>query len=450
MKRLLSLLLCALLCLCLWPAAAESPAYADKVDESAQEVCYTGVATVALKLRKAPNKNAGSIGQIGKDDSVLILSLAEDWCKVRTTRNDGFVQTKYLSSICTYSQNGEASEPVPTPTPDPNAEATKAPKATATPKPATDPKATIAPTGNPELPQLTERGFLAPGQEEFVHIDAEDGLWIYISDTLHITIKRYTDPGRKLVWEEADILCDVDAGEVLHTVKNDTTVKAYKDYIAPFVLARRKQIVFNMSTDYYTYRAESKVKNKTTKIGVEIRGGELLYDDPVGPKRSNHTPLSMMALYPDGDLRTYLATDITATELLNQGVSDVFSFGPVLVQNHEVTQQAITSGRDTREPRIGLGIYEKGHYLAIMMEGRQGKTNQGLSMKDFAYFFQAYGVREAFALDGGQTSYLCFMGEYVNTTGSYGAGKSKPRESTELLGIGHSTLVPAYDGTDYQ
>ncbi len=442
MKRTLLCLICVLLCICQLPVVAESTAiYAEQLDESADKVLYLGTATVSLKLRKAPEKGAGSIGQIKKGDGVMILSLTEDWCKVRTERNDGYVQTKYITDISPVGENRVTA---------PASGASSSAAKPAAEKTVIDPKAIVAPTGNPELPTLNERGFLPAGQEEFVHIDPEDGLWIYISQTLHITIKRYADPKRKIVWEAADVLCDLDAGEKFQVIQNDTTTKTYKNYIAPYVLARRKQVVFSMNTDFYNYRSESKAKGGNTKIGIVIRDGKIVFDDPVGPKRSNHTPLSMLALYPNGEMATYYATEKTAEELLQMGVSDVLSFGPILVQDFQVTEQALKNGRGTCEPRAGIGWYDKGHFLAIVVEGRQGKDNKGLAMKDFGLLFQEQGVKEAFALDGGQTSYLCFMGDYVNTTGSYGQGKSKPREATELLGIGHSTLVPPYEGNDYQ
>lgn len=434
------------------PEATPNPDFV--MDRNSDTIRFVATTTIALKMRAEPDTKAGNVQQVKKGETVYILSMDADWALIRTTRRDGYVLTQYLKDIRYYDAKDESIGgyvSIPSPTPNPDGSTPKPGKATPTPKPTKVPNATEAPQGKPELPEMNEKGFLVEPGAEFVHADAEDGLWIYISNTLHVDIRRYYDPDQKLKWEVADIRCDVDAGETLHTVYNDTTTKAYKNYIAPYVLAMRKKVVFSMSTDYYTYRAESKRSNPNSKIGVILRDFEILYDDPAGPKRSNHTPLSILALFPDGELKTYYATEIGGEELKTLGARDSFSFGPILVQNYEVTQQALTSGRNTREPRIGLGIVEKGHYIALMVEGRLGKQNLGLSMSDFGKFFQTFGVREAMALDGGQTSYMCFMGEYVNATGSYGAGKkSKPRESTELLGIGISQLVPDYTGTDYQ
>lgn len=456
---LMCILLCAAgVCLSETLAPGETPAPTPNVDfvldPESDEIRFIATTTSMLKMRAEPDTSSGNVQQIQKGQTVYILSMNEEWALIRTSRRDGYILSKYLKDIRYYEALRErvgAYVPIPTPTLNPDGSTPKPGNPTATPKPTKVPTPTEAPQGKPVLPELNEKGFLAEEGAEFVHADAEDGLWIYISNTLYVDIRRYYEPDKALKWEVADIRADVSAGETMHTVYNDTTTRAYKNYISPDVLAMRKKIVFSMSTDYYTYRTESKRSNPNSKVGVIMRNFEVLYDDPAGPKRSNHTPLTILALFPDGDMKTYYATEISGAELKEQGARDVFSFGPILVQNFEVTQQALTSERNTREPRIGLGIVDKGHYIAIMVEGRLGDKNKGLSMTDFGVLFQTYGVREAMALDGGQTSYMNFMGEYVNATGSYGAGKkSRPRESTELLGIGYSELVPDYTGTDYK
>lgn len=72
-------------------------------EESAEEVeKYVAVATVALKVRRGPGEEYSSVDSIPADALVYILSLGEEWSKVRTRRYDGYVKSKYLKDIREY------------------------------------------------------------------------------------------------------------------------------------------------------------------------------------------------------------------------------------------------------------------------------------------------------------------------------------------------------------
>ena len=87
-------------------------------------------------------------------------------------------------------------------------------------------------------------------------------------------------------------------------------------------------------------------------------------------------------------------------------------------------------------------MVEKGHYFAIMVEGRH-KQSIGSSIAFTAERLKERGCTEAINLDGGQSSSMVFMGyqicKVVNTSGR----TASARRAAEILGIGTSPLVAA-------
>lgn len=65
-------------------------------------ITHTAIASVALKVRRSPSKDAPAGDSIPRDSFVYILELGQEWCKVRTTRMEGYVLTEYLDDITLY------------------------------------------------------------------------------------------------------------------------------------------------------------------------------------------------------------------------------------------------------------------------------------------------------------------------------------------------------------
>ena len=84
---------------------ALSPLCALAQEEAVQEqdpITHTAIASVALKVRRSPSKDALAGDSIPRDSFVYITELGEEWCKVRTTRMEGYVLTEYLDDITLY------------------------------------------------------------------------------------------------------------------------------------------------------------------------------------------------------------------------------------------------------------------------------------------------------------------------------------------------------------
>lgn len=86
-------------------------------------------------------------------------------------------------------------------------------------------------------------------------------------------------------------------------------------------------------------------------------------------------------------------------------------------------------------------MYENGHYVAVLVEGRMGKESAGINLPGLYDLMRQTGCSLAINLDGGQTAAFTFMGQRITRVGSYSGGRTYPRTTTELLGIGRSELI---------
>lgn len=291
---------------------------------------------------------------------------------------------------------------------------------------------------DPLFKGLTAEGFLPSGTEEFVYQDADAGVWLYASDALRIEIHRREDISKKnrpLRWLEADIYVNngADFLKVYYNEKDNP-----KKETEVIKITQKNHLVFAINADWYYYRVKRNAKKRTMSVGVILREGNILYDDPAKKASTSIPNRDILALFEDGDLNVYDYNGITAEQLQTDGAYDVLSFGPVLLKDGEITEQTKNiSAHQSNNPRMGIGLVEKGHYVAIMAEGRI-KQSKGCTLSEFAQMFLDKGCVSAYNLDGGGTATMMFMGEYINQLGSYTADK---RLQIEVLGIGISDAV---------
>ncbi len=303
------------------------------------------------------------------------------------------------------------------------------------------PAPTEAPTYLSKLPALNERGFLDEG--EFVYSSEDEGLWMFVDETTKVIIQRKYDPTQPLTWFEAELYTDVEAGEMIRTIWNDDVKKA-RERADAAETAKKHGVVFAMNTDYFTYRVDVDASGRNT--GVVIRDGKILYDDPYPAKKADggYFPnLDMLAFYPDGRLDVYRSYEIKAKELVEQGAYAVYSFGPALMKDGKLTQQAYDAGT-SKNPRCAVGMVEPGHYVAIMAEGRLERS-AGISISYLAKLMRAKGCENAFNLDGGQTGVMVFMGKQIMQIGAYDGGKTNSRPTCEIMAVGYSDQVGIYE-----
>ena len=307
--------------------------------------------------------------------------------------------------------------------------------------PAATPAPTKAPAYQALLPEMNEKGFIDEG--EFIYSSMSDGLWIFIDQTCKVIIERKSDATQPLRWYEAEIWTDIEAGEMLRTIQNDP-VKMAKVRVDASETATKHGVVFAMNTDYYTYRVSVKNGRKT---GVVVRDGKILYDDPYDEKKANDgrfPNLDMLAFFKDGSMEVYRSYEITAQELVDMGAYAVYSFGPYLMKDGKLSQQAYDAG-DSKNPRCAVGMVEPGHYVAILAEGRMTGVSGGITINYLAKLMRAKGCVNAFNLDGGQTAVMEFMGTQIMEIAPYDGGNTTARKTSEIMGVGYSEQVGVYE-----
>lgn len=291
---------------------------------------------------------------------------------------------------------------------------------------------------HPRFEGLAEDGFLASGLPEFVLADKDEGLWLYASQSLRIEINRFYDEKKPLRWYEIEVFAR--DGEIFSAYPfNEAKYKNPSVATAPSKMARQHHLVLAINGDNFFYRVgRQKEVNYRYPIGLILRGGKELFDVPRNATSTTFPPLDVLATYADGDMKLFPNGKITAAEAIADGIIDTYAFGPVLVENGVVSERAGLYGEHDN-PRIALGMVEKGHYIIVMCEARTGDS-KGESCVWLANKMQALNCDIALNLDGGQTASVVFMGTLINKTSKYD-GVSSERPQNEVIGIGISDAV---------
>ena len=186
-------------------------------------------------------------------------------------------------------------------------------------------------------------------------------------------------------------------------------------------IAEENNAIFAINGDYYGFRDD----------GIIIRNGVIYRDEPAR---------TGLAIYKDGTMEIYDETQTSAEELLKGGVWNTLSFGPALLKDSQVVDNLGDMEVDTNfgnhsiqgnQPRTGIGIIDKNHFVFIVVDGRSEGYSEGVSLTEFAQIFQDLGCTEAYNLDGGGSSTMYFMGRVVNNP----LGKNKERGVSDILYI---------------
>ena len=299
--------------------------------------------------------------------------------------------------------------------------------------------------------KLNSRGFIDEG--EYIFADDENGHWMYVSPSLRIEIvrtletpekKKKSDKMQQFYCYTADIRCNPERVELPKTIWSDpdnprgrNTEKFSKD------IAEINHAVFATSTDYYTYRVDKKKKDGGN-VGIVIRDGEVLYNHPVKNREKGMPNYETLAIFADGHVESWPNTEKKAEQYIKEGALQVYTFGPCLVREGELTEYIHKHANRSLNPRHAFGMIEPGHYIDVICEGRLWtkqkilgeiieKRSTGVMMETLAEMMQARGCRIAVNLDGGQTAVMTFMGKqlnYVIKSDPYG------RKTFEMLGFG--------------
>ncbi|WP_048801249.1 phosphodiester glycosidase family protein [Streptococcus constellatus] len=165
--------------------------------------------------------------------------------------------------------------------------------------------------------------------------------------------------------------------------------------------------------------------------GYVIRNG-VVYRNTVREDASNGD----LAIYKDGSFGIVYENDVSAEDLVKNGVVNLLAFGPTLVNNGKIT---VSSNSEVGQsmasnPRTAIGIIDKTHYVIVVSDGRTSES-QGLSLYQLAQVMKSYGVKTAYNLDGGGSSTLYFNRKVVNKPTTNGT--ISERAVSDIVYIGY-------------
>ena len=288
--------------------------------------------------------------------------------------------------------------------------------------------------------QLNDRGLLDEG--EYVFADDENGRYMFVNRTLRVVISRSIEsPDNKSFYcFTADIWCDTEAGELPTTVfKDPEKKKSVKDFVRN--IAMENKAVFATTTDYYIYRIKADYPT-----GIEVRNGEVIFDDPhkLMYSKGSMPTYETLALYRDGHADSLPNKEKSAGQYVEEGAVQVYSFGPCLVKDGKLTEYSLKLTNQSYNPRLAIGVAEDGHYIVVMCEGRV-KRSKGVQMADLAQIMLDRGCTLAVNMDGGQSAVVTFMGHQLNQVVS---SDPNGREQADILIFGTSEQVGSFEMAD--
>ena len=218
----------------------------------------------------------------------------------------------------------------------------------------------------------------------------------YTSQNIAISVeKRTKGEGNALVtYYVADVrLKNIDCFRTAFA--KDQFGKNIKEDVLP--LAKRNGAILATSGDYYGMNASRTV----------IRNGTLY--------RTSDVDGDLCVLYRDGTMKIFYDREpFDAAAEMQNGAWQAWSFGPSLFQKDGTPITAYGGYLAKEHPRCAIGYYESGHYVFVVVDGRDTGYSQGLTMVQLANLMKELGCTAAYNLDGGQTAQMVFDGEMVN------------------------------------
>ena len=187
------------------------------------------------------------------------------------------------------------------------------------------------------------------------------------------------------------------------------------------VTAANNNAILAVNGDYYG----------ANSTGYVIRNG-VVYRDTVREDSSNGD----LAIYKDGSFKIIYEDEISADQLVEDGVVNLLAFGPSLVEDGEIVVDTNSEVGQSMasNPRTAIGIIDENHYIIVVSDGRTSES-QGLSLYQLAEVMKSYGVKTAYNLDGGGSSTLYFNGQVINKPTTNGT--ISERAVSDIVYIGY-------------
>ena len=156
-----------------------------------------------------------------------------------------------------------------------------------------------------------------------------------------------------------------------------------------------------------------------------------------------------LAIYDDGTFEIIDENNTSIESLEAKGAREVFSFGPGLINAHEVTvtpkDEVGTALSGNRNQRCAIGIIAPGHYCFVVSDGRN-KDSSGISLYTLANIMKDLHCETAYNLDGGGSATMYLddgtgnangLGHLINVPGQLqGDSRVQQRKVSDIVYIG--------------
>ena len=252
----------------------------------------------------------------------------------------------------------------------------------------------------------------AENETEFVYTgDMFNGPWLYCGGTGSVIVSFDEDTGRMKA-TRADLICTY--GNPPVGILSGGGDKP-KSAVNAAILAKQNRAVFALTGDYFTFGYNAD--------GLQIRRGNVFKEqkDELG-----------FGFYPDGSMRIIDPHEVTAEELLAQGVTDSWVFGPTLIENGEALDIH-------KHPLAYNDVTMRSVMASICPYHHVGAAYGYSTLAQVVEDLLSCGCTVAYNLDGGRSSWLVFMGKSVNKSAFTNEGW---RSLQDMVGFLTSELVP--------
>ena len=235
----------------------------------------------------------------------------------------------------------------------------------------------------------------------------------YSDSKTSITLKQYREYDSNIY--VADVTVS-DASDLKTALANNTYGRNITDTTSD--MAANNNAVLAINGDYYGAR----------QSGYVIRNGKL-YRDTSGNRDA-------LVIQKNGEFKFVSESETSASELLQDGALQAFSFGPVLLNNGEISvgENDEVGMAMASNPRTAIGYLGNNHYVFVVSDGRTSES-AGLSLYELASFMKKLGVKDAYNLDGGGSSTMVFKGEIINNPTTSGRS-GEERAVSDIVYIG--------------
>ncbi len=214
----------------------------------------------------------------------------------------------------------------------------------------------------------------------------------YVSKNVIIETSTHTieKNGEPITYYVADVY--VRNIDCFRTALAEDTFGATGDFLE---IGAHNRALMAVSGDYYTWN----------KGGPVIRNGLLF--------RNKQGRADVCVLYKDGSMKIVAGRAFDAEAAVAEGAWQAWAFGPSLLTADGKAATTFNSTLTDKHPRCAIGYYQPGHYVFVLVDGRQDHS-VGMTLSELAELFESLGCTMAYNLDGGRSAQMAFDGKLVN------------------------------------